>query len=124
MKFRIGVFTLLTLSGICLAGTGTGGRTWKFAGEDRGMRFHFRENQCNEGKGILIRVENTLPRPVQLEFRVRDTDWAHRFKWTVPAMGIDSTFSFVPMDSAQVLYPYVDEVFTSNPGNGSFFSGL
>lgn len=88
---------------------------WKYAGEGHGIRFFFKKNHNpKSGEKILLKVENTLSMPVTVSFRVRDTDWQHRFEFTVPPMDADSTHSHVLQKSLLVRYPFLDEVYVGS----------
>ncbi len=105
------IFNLNTFAGDKISG-------WKYAGESHGIRFFFKKSHKPEsGEKILLKVENTLSSTVGVYFRVRDTDWQHRFEITVPAMDADSTHSYALEESASVQFPFIDEIYVETSDN-------
>jgi hypothetical protein len=106
---------LLVATGTVLAGAGSKKSGWKFAGEDRGVRFFFKTAGKDGRRPIKLKIENTLPRPVDVSFRVRDTDWTHRFETELAPGSQDSSLVYLPRYGYQVRYPFIDQVFMEVP---------
>jgi hypothetical protein len=110
MRTLSAVLTASLLAGTVFAGPATGPRKkdpWKYAGEDRGVRFYF---QPDKRGGIRIKVENILDTRVDVLYRVRDTDWKKSFSCSLAPGAADSTIRYRPL-AARVLYPFFDRIF-------------
>jgi hypothetical protein len=107
-KFKF-IFTasLLMLASFALAGKKKD--PWKYAGEDQGVRFFFKADHAGAKSPIIVKVENTLPYPVDVSFRVKDLDWKRAFSRQLDANQADS-LAYLPSEDV-VSYPYVDRVF-------------
>jgi hypothetical protein len=111
MRILSAVSAIALLAGAASAGHAAGPRKkdpWRYAGEDHGIRFYF---QPDRRGGIRIKVENGLDTPVDVIYRVRDTDWKKRFTCSLAAGAVDSTIRYRPLDEAVVRYPYFDRIF-------------
>lgn len=85
--------------------------TWKYAGEDHGIRFFFKAERVRGGERIRLKLENTSEAQVDVAFRVMDTDWNNRFAKSLEANEVDSTVIFRPGEGSPVRYPYFDQVY-------------
>lgn len=112
------ILAVMALAMANAAGARKGARTdsrWQFAGENQGIRFHFRiENECRaSGAHVDVKLENTLDHAVTVSFRIVDPDWKQSFERELPANGKDQAISFSPEDGA-ACHPYVDEVYVES----------
>ena len=86
-------------------------KEWKYAGEDHGIQFFFKTGKSS-GKGVIqLKLVNTSDRPLEVDFRIRDTDWSQEFTRGLQGSEADSTLQYRPQDGGIVRYPYIDRVF-------------
>ena len=101
----------LLLVSINPGNAGTKSKEWKYAGEDHGIQFFFKTGKAS-GKGIIqLKLVNTSDRPLEVDFRIKDTDWSQEFTRGLQASEADSTLKYRPLDGELVRYPYIDRVF-------------
>lgn len=104
--------SLLALAALASAGKKTD--SWKYAGEDHGIRFFFKtKNACQEGP-IALKLESTLSIPVEVSFRVMDIDWKKEFAHTLAPNETDSSVVYRPLDGYSACHPYFDRVYLEN----------
>lgn len=89
---------------------------WKYAGEDHGVRFFFRTAENGRGGKMVLKLENTLPVPVELTFRVKDLEWKSNLASSLEPHGKDSSLVVRLAPGSPILYPYVDRVFIESSG--------
>lgn len=88
---------------------------WQYAGENRGIRFHFKiANECRKtGAKVEMKLENTMDHPVVVSFRLVDPDWKQSFERDLGPKMKDMAVKFTPEDGT-ACHPYVDEVFVES----------
>lgn len=88
---------------------------WQFAGENRGIRFHFKiANECrDQGAQVEIKLENSLDHAVVVSFRMVDPDWKKSFERELGPKMMDTAIKFSPEEGA-ACHPYVDEVYVES----------
>jgi hypothetical protein len=123
-----GIFLAVLALGLASAsGAGQDARTaprWQYAGENKGIRFHFRiANEClASGAHLDLKLENTLDHAVTVSFRVVDPDWKQTFERELEANGKDVAIRFTP-DEGTACHPYVDEVYVESRSTQVTHSG-
>lgn len=90
--------------------------SWKYAGEDHGIRFFYQTSKGRAAGPMVLKLENTLEIPVEVSFRVKDTDWNHGFVKSLAPGAKDSTLVHEMRDGASVRYPFIDRVFLEPVG--------
>ena len=88
---------------------------WQFAGENQGIRFHFRiAGECrDEGAQVEIKLESNLDHAVLVSFRLVDPDWKKSFERELGAKMQDASIRFTPLEGG-ACHPYVDNVFVES----------
>jgi hypothetical protein len=88
---------------------------WQFAGENQGIRFHFRiANECREsGAKVEVKLENGLDHAVTVSFRLVDPDWKQSFERELGPNMKDMAIRFAP-EEGTACHPYVDEVYVES----------
>jgi hypothetical protein len=88
---------------------------WQFAGENRGIRFHFRiAGECRDERAqVEIKLENSLDHAVVVSFRLVDPDWKKTFERELGPKMKDASIRFAP-EEGTVCHPYVDEVYVES----------
>jgi hypothetical protein len=85
---------------------------WQFAGENQGIRFHFKiANECrDQGAQVEVKLENGLDHAVVVSFRLVDPDWKKSFDRELGPRMTDAAVRFTP-EEGTACHPYVDEVY-------------
>lgn len=89
---------------------------WKYAGEDHGIRFYYQTAKGRSAGPMMLKLENTLEMPVEVSFRVKDTDWNKGFVKSLAPGESDSTLVYKMQDGASVRYPFIDRVYLEKVG--------
>lgn len=85
---------------------------WQFAGENQGIRFHFRiAGECrDEGAQVEIKLESNLDHAVLVSFRLVDPDWKKSFERELGPKMQDASIRFTPLEGG-ACHPYIDDVY-------------
>ncbi len=88
---------------------------WQFAGENQGIRFHYRiANECrDQGAQVEVQLENTLDHAVVVSFRLVDPDWKKSFERELGPKLKDMAIRFTP-EEGTACHPYVDGVYVES----------
>ena len=88
---------------------------WQFAGENQGIRFHFKvANECrDQGAKVEVKLENSLDHAVVVSFRLVDQDWKKSFERELGPKMKDASIRFAP-EEGTACHPYVDEVYVES----------
>lgn len=89
---------------------------WKYAGEDHGIRFFYQTSKGRAAGPMVLKLENTLEVPVEVSFRVMDTDWKQAFVKSLAPGESDSTLVYKMRDGESVRYPFIDRVYLEKVG--------